>query len=107
MDPARGGWQPSGRMERMPSPPGLPFPRHPFVGPVDSVPETLWREIDNLVPPSLSILLPALNEENGVEAGLKRVPPSPFKGHGLSVCGYFLYRRSTGPTRAVPAKFGA
>ena len=90
MDPARGGWQPSGRMERMPAPPGLPFPRHPFVGPVDSVPETLWREIDNLVPPSLSILLPALNEEHGVEAVMKRIPRSTLKRNGLSFCVYLL-----------------
>jgi len=107
MDPARGGWQPSGRMERMPSPPGLPFPRHPFVGPVDSLPETLWREIDNLVPPSLSILLPALNEEHGVEAVMKRIPRSTLKRNGLSFCVYLLDGRSTDRTRAVATKLGA
>src|SRR2546421_8319057 len=107
MDPARGGWQPSGRMERMPSPPGLPFPRHPFVGPVDSLPETLWREIDNLVPPSLSILLPALNEEHGVEAVMKRIPRSTLKRNGLSFCVYFLDGRSPDRTRAVATKLGA
>src|SRR2546426_8983041 len=107
MAPARGGWQPSGRMERMPSPPGLPFPRHPFVGPVDSLPETLWREIDNLVPPSLSLLLPALNEEHGGEAVMKRIPPSTFKPNGLSFCVYFLDRRSTDRTPAAATQLGA
>src|SRR5437879_10111621 len=73
MDPARGGLEPYGKMGPMPSAPSLPLPRYPFVGPVDPSPETLWQEIDNLVPSSLSILLPALNEEGGVAAVLKRI----------------------------------
>src|SRR2546427_11251450 len=101
MDPARGGWQPSGRMERMPSPPGLPFPRHPFVGPVDSLPETLWRESDNLDPPSQFNLLPALYEEPGVEAGLTRIPRGLFKCNGLRIFGYMPHRRLTDRTRTV------
>src|SRR2546427_9664345 len=107
MAPARGGWQPSGRMERMPSPPSPPFPRSPFVSPIDSLPEVLWREIDNLVPPSLSILLPALNEEHGVEAVMKRIPLSTLKRNGLSFCVYFVDGHSTDPTRSVTTKFGA
>jgi len=107
MDPANGGWEPSGGIQGMPSPPGPPFPRHPFVGPVDSVPETLWREIDNLVPPSLSILLPALNEENGVAAVMKRIPRSILKRNGLSYCVYLLDGQSTDQTRAIATKFGA
>src|SRR5256714_7887879 len=107
MDPARGGWQPPGRMERMPPPPSPPFPRSPFVSPIDSLPEVLWREIDNLVPPSLSILLPALNEEHGVEAVMKRIPRSTLKRNGLSFCVYLLDGRSTDRTRAVATKLGA
>jgi len=107
MDPAKGGWAPFEAMERMPTPPTVPFSRHPFVGPVDSVPELLWREIDNLVPSSLSILLPALNEENGVEAVMKRIPRSILKRNGLSFCVYLLDGQSTDQTRAVATKFGA
>src|SRR5947199_9480806 len=73
MDPARGGLEPYGRMGRMPPAPSLPIPRYPFGGPVDPSPEALWQEIDNLVPSSLSILLPTLNKENGVEAIMKRI----------------------------------
>ena len=107
MDPANGGWEPSGGIQGMPPPPGPPFPRHPFVGPVDSVPELLWREIDNLVPPSLSILLPALNEENGVAAVMKRIPRSILKRNGLSYCVYLLDGQSTDQTRAIATKLGA
>src|SRR5256885_10908310 len=89
-------------MERMPSPPGLPFPRHPFVGPVDSLPETLWRENDNLVPPPLSIPLPALNEEHGGEAGMKRIPRTPLKPKRVSVSAYLSPGRSTDRKRAPP-----
>src|SRR2546427_476217 len=53
MDRARGGLEPYGRMGRTPPAPSLPIPRYPFVGPVDPSPETLWPEIDNLVPSSL------------------------------------------------------
>ena len=107
MDPANGRWEPSGGIQGMRSPPGPPFPRYPFVGPVDSVPELLWREIDNLVPPSLSILLPALNEENGVAAVMKRIPRSILKRNGLSYSVYLLDGQSTDQTRAVATKFGA
>ena len=106
MDPAKGGWEPSGPMQPMPSPPSLPVPRHPFAGQVDYVPETLWREIDNLVPSSLSILLPALNEEYGVEAVMQRISMA-LKRKGLSYNVYLLDGQSTDQTRTVAAKFGA
>src|SRR5882762_3853255 len=63
MDSAKGGWEPSGNIQPMPSPPSPPVPLHPFVAQVDYTPEILWREIDDLVPSSLSILLPALRSE--------------------------------------------
>src|SRR2546421_10997011 len=106
MDRARGGSEPYGRMGRMPSAPSLPIPRYPFVGPVDPSPETLWREIDNLVPSSLSILLPALNEEDGVEAVMKRISTTLQRG-GLSYSVYLLDGQSTDQTRAVAMKLGA
>src|SRR3989442_5373384 len=107
MDPAKGGWEPSGGVGRMPSPSTLRFPGHAFPGPVDVATEILWREIDNLVPPSLSILLPALNEENGVEAVMKRIPRSTLKRNGLSYCVYLLDGQSTDQTRAIASKLGA
>src|SRR6266480_1535035 len=106
MDPARGGLEPYGKMGPMPSAPNLPIPRYPFVGPVDPSPETLWQEIDNLVPSSLSILLPALNEEGGVAAVMKRITTT-LQRKGLSYSVYLLDGQSTDQTRAVAMKLGA
>src|SRR6059058_1648188 len=106
MDPARGGLEPYGRMGRMPPAPSLPIPRYPFGGPVDPSPEALWQEIDNLVPSSLSILLPALNEEDGVEAVMKRITTT-LQRKGLSYSVYLLDGQSTDQTRAVAMKLGA
>ncbi len=106
MDPARGGLEPYGKMEPMPSAPSLPVPRYPFVGPVDPSPEALWQEIDNLVPSSLSILLPALNEEGGVAAVMKRISTT-LQRKGLSYSVYLLDGQSTDQTRAVAMKLGA
>ncbi len=106
MDPARGGLEPYGKMGPMPSAPSLPIPRYPFVGPVDPSPETLWQEIDNLVPSSLSILLPALNEEGGVAAVMKRITTT-LQRKGLSYSVYLLDGQSTDQTRAVAMKLGA
>jgi len=106
MDRARGGLEPYGRMGRTPPAPSLPIPRYPFVGPVDPSPETLWQEIDNLVPSSLSILLPALNEEGGVAAVMKRISTTLQRG-GLTYSVYLLDGQSTDQTRAVAMKLGA
>src|SRR2546429_1774102 len=106
MDRARGGLEPYGGMGRMPPSPSLPLPRYPFVGPVDPSPETLWQEIDNLVPSSLSILLPALNEEGGVAAVMKRITTT-LQRKGLSYSVYLLDGQSTDQTRAVAMKLGA
>ena len=106
MDPVRGGLEPYGKMEPMPSAPSPPIPRHPFGGPVDPSPEALWQEIDNLVPSSLSILLPALNEEDGVEAVMKRISTTLHR-KGLSYSVYLLDGQSTDQTRAVATKLGA
>src|SRR3989449_2867179 len=106
MDRARGGLEPYGRMGPLPSAPNLPIPRYPFVAPVDSSTETLWQEIDNLVPSSLSILLPALNEEGGVAAVMKRITTT-LRRKGLSYSVYLLDGQSTDQTRAVAMKLGA
>src|SRR5439155_22956890 len=103
---ARGGLEPYGKMEPMPPAPSLPIPRYPFVGPVDPSPETLWQEIDNLVPSSLSILLPALNEEGGVAAVMKRITTTR-QWRGLSYSVYVLDGQSTDQTRAFAMKLGA
>src|SRR5207244_11582740 len=100
MDPARGGLEPYGKMEPMPPAPSLPIPRYPFGGPVDPSPEALWQEIDNLVPSSLSILLHALNEEDGVEAVMKRMSTTLHR-NGLSYTVYRLDGQSRAQTRAV------
>src|SRR5437660_8111998 len=106
MDPARGGLEPYGKMERMPPAPSLPIPRYPFGGPVDPSPEALWQEIDNLVPSSLSILLPALNEEDGVEAVMKRITATLHR-KGLSYSVYLLDGQSTDQPRRGARRHGA
>ena len=106
MESAKGAWEPSGNIQPMPSPPSPPVPLHPFVAQVGYPPEILWREIDNLVPSSLSILLPALNEEFGVEAVMQRISTT-LKRKGLSYCVYLLDGQSTDQTRAVATKLGA
>src|SRR5438309_11028681 len=100
MNPVRGGLEPYGKMEPMPSAPSPPIPRHPFGGPVDPSPEALWHEIANLVPPTLSILLHALNEERGVEAVMKRIT-AKLQRKGLSYSSYRLDGQSMDQTRAA------
>jgi glycosyltransferase involved in cell wall biosynthesis len=112
MDPAKGGWSPPSGFERVPSPPsptGTPFAQFPLStgSPLELTPETLWREIDELAPPSLSILLPALNEEHGLEAVMHRIPRSTLTRKGLEYAIYLLDGRSTDQTRTVATKLGA
>src|SRR5207253_498084 len=54
----------------------------------------------------LSILLPALNEEDGVEAVMKRITATLHR-KGLSYSVYLLDGQSTDQTRAVATKLGA
>src|SRR2546425_12949486 len=66
---------------RTPTGPSIdPFPHSSL--PVDPVPNVPWGEIANPALTSLSILLPALNEEDGVAAVLNRIPrrSPPEKG---------------------------
>jgi dolichol-phosphate mannosyltransferase len=56
---------------------------------------------------SLSILLPALNEEHGLKEVLRRIPQTALHQRGLAYSVYLLDGRSTDQTRAVAARFGA
>ncbi|HWM50158.1 MAG TPA: glycosyltransferase family 2 protein [Thermoplasmata archaeon] len=63
--------------------------------------------IKNVVRTSLSIVLPALNEEAGIEAVMKRIPQTILRGRGLSWSVNLLDGHSTDRTRAVASGLGA
>src|SRR5205807_9633225 len=63
--------------------------------------------VENPILPSLSILLPALNEELGLAEVLKRIPQATLRQRGLAYSVYLLAGHSTDQTRAVPTRFGA
>src|SRR3989442_10389515 len=69
--------------------------------PVDPVPNVPWGEIANPALTSLSILLPALNEEDGVAAVLHRLPRQTPPEKGIAHSVHLLHRRSTDRTPAV------
>src|SRR2546426_9308816 len=75
-----------------------PFPRSSL--PVDPVPNVPWGEIANPALTSLSILLPALNEEDGVAAVPNRIPRQTLQGKGIAYSVHLLDGRSTDRTRA-------
>src|SRR5436309_15461816 len=78
MDPNKGEWAPSGGSQRGPEPPTGPIPSFPLSrgveAPIDPLP---LGAVENPILPSLSILLPALNEEPGLPEVLKRTPQAP------------------------------
>jgi dolichol-phosphate mannosyltransferase len=63
--------------------------------------------IKNVVRTSLSIVLPALNEEAGIEVVMNRIPRTILRGKGLSWSINLLDGRSTDRTRAVASRMGA
>ena len=63
--------------------------------------------IKNVVRTSLSIVLPALNEEAGIEVVMNRIPRTILRGRGLSWSIHLLDGRSTDQTRAVASRMGA
>src|SRR3989442_5601716 len=75
--------------------------------PVDPVPNVPWGEIANPGLTSLSILLPALNEEDGVAAVLNRIPRQALQAKGIAYSVHLLDGRSTDQTRAVAKRLGA
>src|SRR3989442_3527031 len=84
---------------RTPTGPSLdPFPHSSL--PVDPVPNVPWGEIANPALTSLSILLPALNEEDGVAAVLNPIPRPTPQAKRLAHTVYPLSRRLTLRTRA-------
>src|SRR5438094_879408 len=82
-----------------------PFPRSSL--PVDPAPHVPWGEVANPALTSLSILLPALNEEDGVAAVLNRIPRQTLQAKGIAYSIHLLDGRSTDRTRAVAKRLGA
>jgi len=66
-----------------------------------------WGTIRKAVRSSLAIVLPALNEEAGIEAVMARIPRTILHGRGLSWSINLLDGRSTDRTRAVASRLGA
>jgi dolichol-phosphate mannosyltransferase len=100
----------SGAGQAKPSAPVSPLPpiiRIPIRTPVDSLPPMSWTDIENPTPSSLSILLPALNEEQGIRAVLQRIPRKRLQRQGLATHVYLLDGHSTDRTRSVAKKLGA
>jgi len=75
--------------------------------PVDPVPQVPWGDVVNPALTSLSILLPALNEEHGVAAVLNRIPRLTLQQKGYAYSVHLLDGRSTDQTRAVAKRLGA
>src|SRR5205823_14915007 len=106
MDSIEGEWAPSGGSQRGPEPPAGPIPAFPFrrevENPIDLLP---LGAVEKPVLPSLSILLPALNEELGLAEVLKRIPQATLHQRGLAYSIYLLDCPSTDQTRAVATRF--
>src|SRR3989442_6263630 len=90
---------------------GARAPSGPTIGsfplpalPVDPAPQIPYGEIANPVLESLSILLPALNEEDGVADVLNRVPRLALQQSGYAYSVHLLDRGSTDQTRPVPKR---
>src|SRR5467141_5180488 len=91
---------------RAPSGPFMdPFPHSSL--PVDPVPHVPWGETANPALTSLSILLPALNEEDGVAAVLNRIPRQTLQEKGIAYSVHLLDGRSTDQIRAIAKRLGA
>ena len=75
--------------------------------PVDPAPQIPYGEIANPVLESLSILLPALNEEDGVADVLNRIPRLTLQQRGYAYSVHLLDGGSTDQTRAVAKRLGA
>ena len=93
---------------------GARAPSGPTIGafplaarPLDPTPTVPWGEIANPALASLSILLPALNEEDGISAVLKRIPRQALQQKGYVYSVHLLDGGSTDQTRAVAKRLGA
>jgi glycosyltransferase involved in cell wall biosynthesis len=81
------------------------FPRPSL--PVNPVPQVPWGDVVSPALAGLSILLPALNEENGVANVLNRIPRLMLQQKGYAYSVHLLDGRSTDQTRAVAKRLGA
>jgi dolichol-phosphate hexosyltransferase len=103
----RGGeW---GYRETEPSPPLFTdrigsLPAEPQAEPI---PALSGRGVENPKPTTLSILLPALNEEQGIERVIQAIPRRQLERLGLAYRVYLLDGKSTDRTRAVARRMGA
>src|SRR5437016_8312413 len=108
MDPNKGEWAPSGGSQHGPEPPTGPIPSFPLSrgveAPIDPLP---LGAAENPILPSLSILLPALNEELALAEVLKRIPQAPLHQRGLAYSASLLDGPSTDQTRPAATPLGA
>src|SRR2546425_13116418 len=85
---------------RAPTGPSMdPFPHSSL--PVDPAPHVPWGEVANPALTSLSILLPALNEEDGVAAVRNPIPRQTLREKGIAHSNHPLDGRSTDPAPRV------
>ncbi len=110
MSAAGGEWAPSGGSERkddLVNPMLDPFFLEADIA--NAAPDLLVPSVENPVPVllSLSILLPALNEEHGVAAVLNRIPRRSLEAQGIAPRVWLLDGRSTDRTRTVAHRLGA
>src|ERR1700704_238130 len=92
---------PSQRFDPVGRPGGRPTGRFRPLPPSRAYPPRSLGAIKHVVRTSLSIVLPALNEEAGIEAVMKRIPQTILRGQGLSCSINLLDGHSTDRTRTV------
>ncbi|HVG37130.1 MAG TPA: glycosyltransferase family 2 protein [Thermoplasmata archaeon] len=101
-------WRLSGEAVEARAPSGMPVGPFPLPAlPVDPIANVPWGEITNPALASVSILLPALNEEDGVADVLNRIPRLTLQQKGYAYSVHLLDGGSTDRTRVVAKKLGA
>ena len=101
-------WRLSGEAVEARAPSGMPVGPFPLPAlPVDPIANVPWGEIANPALASVSILLPALNEEDGVADVLNRIPRLTLQQKGYAYSVHLLDGGSTDRTRVVAKKLGA
>lgn len=82
----------------------MPIPVKPEGDPIPLLPR---HEFENPMPSTLSILLPALNEEQGIVRVLQAIPRRRLERLGLRYHVFLLDGHSTDSTRSVARQLGA
>ena len=101
-------WRFSGGSVGARAPSGMPVGPFPLPAlPVDPTVQIPWGEVANPALATLSILLPALNEEDGVADVLNRIPRQLLQQKGYAYSVHLLDGGSTDQTRAVAKRMGA